>query len=216
MWNTGDPLMVCRRLLAPVLALILAIVVAPSPACSKNPGGPSANPTVVAFGDSITYGIGTTGDNDYVHVLSRRVGVTIRNSAFPGDTTGDALNRLNSGVISLNPKIVIVLLGGNDILQNVPVATRVSNITTIVQQIRGAGAAVILVGLGSPPLDPFEGALPALAAGSGSTYVPNILDGIFGVAGLMADSIHPNNAGHAMIADRLETPLRTALAAIPQ
>ena len=206
---------VIRRLLAPVVALILAGV-ALSPGCSKNPGGPSTATAVVAFGDSITFGIGTTGDNDYVAVLSRRVGVTIVNSGVPGATTGSALDQLDARVIMHHPKIVIVLLGGNDILQNVPVPTRVGNITAIVQRIRGSGAAVILVGLGSPPLDPFDGALPALASSTGSTYVPAILDGIYGVPALMFDSIHPNNAGHAIIADRLEPSLRAALAAFGQ
>lgn len=205
-----------RRLIAPFAVLILAVSVALSPGCGKNPAGPSATPVVMAFGDSITFGVGTTGDNDYVAVLSRRVGVNIGNSGFPGDTTGDALNRLNSAVIAHSPKVVIVLLGGNDLLQNVPVATRVGNITTIVQRIRGIGAAVLLVGLGSPPLDPFDGALPGLASSTGSTYVPDILDGIFGVPALMFDSIHPNNAGHTIIANRLEPPLRAALAVIAQ
>jgi lysophospholipase L1-like esterase len=111
---------------------------------------------------------------------------------------------------------VIVFLGGNDFLQNVPVPTRVSNITAIVQRIRGTGAAVLLVGVASAPVDPFEGALPALASSTGSTYVPAILDGILGNPPLMFDAIHPNNAGHAIIADRLEPPLRALLATIPQ
>jgi acyl-CoA thioesterase-1 len=204
-----------RRLIAPFIALIVAGSVALSPGCSKNPDGPSPATQVVAFGDSLTFGTGTTGDNDYVAVLSRRVGVDIYNAGFPGQTTGAALNRLDTTVLARNPKIVIVLLGGNDLLDNVPVQTRVSNITTIVQRIRGTGAAVLLVGLGKPPLDPFDGALPALASGTGSTYVPDILEGIFGVPSLMADSVHPNNAGHAIMADRLEPALRAALAAIP-
>ena len=208
--------MTARRLIAPFVALILAVSVALSPGCSRNPAGPSRTNQVEAFGDSITFGIGTTGDNDFVSVLSRRLGVSILNSGIPGDTTESALNRLDASVISRNPKIVIVLLGGNDLLQNVPVQTRVTNITAIVQRIRGIGAAVILVGVGSPPIDPFDGALPAVASGTGSTYVPAILDGIYGVPSLMFDAIHPNNAGHAIIADRLEPALRAALAAIPQ
>lgn len=207
-----------RRLFAPLIALLLACSVALSPGCGKDPAGPStpANADVVAFGDSITFGTGTTGDSNYVAVLSRRVGVDILKSGVPGDTTGSALNRLDATVLARNPKLVIVLLGGNDLLDGVPVQTRISNITAIVQRIRGAGAAVILVGLGSPPLDAFNGTLPALASSTGSTYVPDILDGIFGVPSLMADSVHPNNAGHAIIADRLEPPLRTVLASIPQ
>jgi acyl-CoA thioesterase-1 len=206
-----------RRFIAPLAALFLAGTVALSSGCGKDPAGPSTptNADVVAFGDSITFGIGTTGDSHYVAVLSRRVGVDILKSGVPGDTTGSALNRMDATVLARNPKLVIVLLGGNDLLDGVPVQTRISNITAIVQRIRGTGAAVLLVGLGSPPLDPFNGTLPALASSTGSTYVPDILDGIFGVPSLMADSVHPNNAGHAIIADRLEPPLRAVLAAIP-
>jgi lysophospholipase L1-like esterase len=207
-----------RRPIAPLVALFLAGSVALSSGCGKNPAEPSTTPTseVVAFGDSLTYGSGTTGGNDYVSVLSRRVGVTIYNAGVPGSTTERALSRLDTSVLARDPRIVIVLLGGNDLLDGVPVQTRINNITTIVQRIRGTGAGVLLVGIGSPPIDPFNGTLPALASSTGSTYVPDVLDGIFGVPSLMADAVHPNNAGHAIIADRLEPPLRAALAAIPQ
>jgi acyl-CoA thioesterase-1 len=140
--------------------------------------------------------------------------VPIVNAGRIGDTTGDALNRLDSAVLSRNPKIVIVFLGGNDVLQSVPVPQRVSNITTIAQRIRQRGAAVILVDLGSGVLDAFGGALPGIAAQTTSRYVPGVLEGVFGVPSLMnADGIHPNDAGHAIIADRIEPALRAEIAA---
>ena len=179
---------------------------------SKSPTAPDAV-TVVALGDSITAGFGTTGDNDYVSRLSSRTSVPIINAGRSGDTTGDALNRLDSAVLSRNPDIVIVFLGGNDILQAVPVQQRVSNITTIVQRIRQAGAAVILIDMGSGVLDAFNGALPGIASQTSSTLVPGVLEGILGVPSLMVDSVHPNNAGHAIIADRIEPALRAAISA---
>ena len=179
---------------------------------NKSPTAPDAV-TVVAFGDSITAGFGTSGNNDYVSRLSSRTGVSIVNAGRSGDTTGDALNRIDSAVLSRNPDIVIVFLGGNDILQSVPVQLRISNITTIVQRIRQAGAAVILIDLGSGILDAFNGALPGIASQTSSTLVPGVLEGIIGVPSLMTDSVHPNNAGHAIIADRIEPALRSAITA---
>ena len=180
---------------------------------NSSPTAPNAI-TVVALGDSITAGFGTTGNNDYVSRLSSRTGVPIVNAGRIGDTTGDALNRLDSAVLSRNPKIVIVFLGGNDVLQSVPVPQRVSNITTIAQRIRQRGAAVILVDLGSGVLDAFGGELPGIAAQTTSRYVPGVLEGVFGVPSLMnADGIHPNDAGHAIIADRIEPALRAEIAA---
>lgn len=202
-----------RRVFMLGLTAVLALALAAAPACSDSPTSPSAA-TVVAFGDSLTFGIGTTGDNDYVSRLANRTGVAIVNAGRPGDTTGDALARIDGAVLSRDPQIVIVLLGGNDLLQNVPVQQRISNITTIVERIRADGAAVILVGIGNGPLDPFAGALPAIASQTSSTLVPAVLEGVFGVPGLMADAIHPNDAGHAIMADRIEPALRNALAAV--
>lgn len=197
-----------RRFFISVFAVLLALFGAS--ACGDSPTAPSGV-TVVAFGDSITAGFGTTGNNDYVARLSDRTGVSIINAGRSGDTTGSALSRLDGAVLSRDADIVIVFLGGNDLLQNVPVQNRIANITTIVERIRADGAAVILVGLGSGVLDPFNGTLPALASQTASTLVPDVLEGIFGVSSLMADPIHPNNAGHALIADRIEPALRAAL-----
>jgi len=177
---------------------------------SVSPSKPAAQ--IVAFGDSLVVGIGTTGGNNFVSQLSDRVGISIVNAGRSGDTTGSALGRVQNDVIARQPKVVIVLLGGNDLLQGLPVSQRVANITSIAQQIRSAGATVILVGLGNDPIDPYGGALPGIASQTGSTHVPGILEGIFGVPSLMADSIHPNNAGHKIMADRMEPALRAALA----
>src|SRR5688572_18360137 len=203
--------MISRRLFT--LLLAAAVALAAASGCNDSPTAPSAV-TVVAFGDSITVGVGTTGDNDFVSRLSNRTGVAIINAGRSGDTTGSALARIDSAVLSRDADIVIVLLGGNDLLQGVPVQQRITNITSIVQQIRADGAAVILVGVGSGAIDPFEGALAGIASQTSSTFVPAVLDGIFGVSSLMADLIHPNNAGHAIIADRIEPALRAALAVV--
>jgi acyl-CoA thioesterase-1 len=108
---------------------------------------------------------------------------------------------------------VIVLLGANDLFTGVPVAQRVSNITSIVQQIRAKGAKVVLVGLTvDATLDPFEGALPGIAGQTSSSFAPGVLDGWYGDPAYMAaDGTHPNNAGHKVMADRIEPVLRTAL-----
>lgn len=201
-----------RRLFVSLVATLLLSLGALGCGSSGNPVAPSAV-TVVAFGDSITFGFGTSNNNDYVSRLASRTGNSIINAGRNGDTTGDALNRIDSAVFSRNPDIVIVFLGGNDVLQSVPLQTRVSNITTITQRIRQAGAAVILIDMGSGVLDAFGGALPGVAVQTGSTLVPGVLEGVFGVPGLMSDAVHPNNAGHAIIADRIEPALRAALSA---
>ena len=196
----------------PHLSAALVAVFLVSVGCNKPTSPSNAGPRVLAFGDSLTVGIGTTGGGNFVSLLSARVGTTIINAGRSGDTTGSALSRVDDAVIERDPDLVIVLLGGNDLLQGLPVQQRVANITTIVQRIRGSGARVILVGLGQGPIDPYEGALPGIATSTGSAYVPDVLQGIFGNSSLMADMIHPNNAGHIIMADRIEPTLRAELA----
>jgi lysophospholipase L1-like esterase len=204
--------MIVRRLFVSVFAAAVLLLGALGCGSSGSPTSPSAV-TVVAFGDSITAGFGASDNNDYVARLASRTGNSIINAGRIGDTTGDALGRLDGAVLSRNPDIVIVFLGGNDVLQSIPLQTRITNITTIVQRIRQDGAAVILIDMGTGVLDAFGGALPALASQTSSTLVAGVLEGIFGIPGFMADAVHPNDAGHAIIADRLEPALRTALSA---
>jgi acyl-CoA thioesterase-1 len=200
-----------RRPVAPLLAVVLAATLAVA-GCDKT--APSEPNEVIAFGDSLVYGLGTTSGNDFVSLLKQRLSIDIRNSGFPGDTTLSARLRLNGAVLSRNPRLVIVLLGANDLFIGVPVADSVSNITSIVQQIRAKGAKVVLVGLTvDATLDPFEGALPGIASQTSSSFVAGVLDGWYGDPAYMAaDGTHPNNAGHKIIADRIEPVLRAALA----
>ena len=195
-----------RWLVARILAALLAVSVAAG--CGNSVGPSHFSQGIVAFGDSLVVGFGAGSGNDFVSLLESRLSVNIVNAGRLGDTTATGLARLDEDVLNREREIVIVLLGGNDLLRGVPVQERIDNITKIVQRIRGTGADVILVGLGEGPLDAFAGALPGLASQTSSTLVPGILEGIFGQPGLMFDAIHPNSAGHKIMADRIEPALR--------
>jgi len=170
---------------------------------------PTSGQGIVVFGDSLVAGRGARAGEDFVSVLSRRLGTTIVNAGQSGDTTGAALARLDRDVLALNPRVVVVLLGGNDYLRRVAIRQTFSNLDSIVNQIRERGAAVVLVGVAVGLMsDPYRGEYEALAEQRSAGLVPDILDGIIGHADLMSDSIHPNGRGYAMIADRLEPMLR--------
>jgi lysophospholipase L1-like esterase len=172
------------------------------------PARPTAGERVIAFGDSLVEGVGASPGRDMVSILSRRIGASIVNAGRSGDTTGAALTRLDSAVLSRNPRVVIVLLGGNDMMRRVPRARMFDNLETIVTRIRARGAAVILVsveiGFGGADGRAFE----ALAERTSSALVRDILDGILGRQGLMSDGMHPNDAGYEIMADRIEPALR--------
>lgn len=146
---------------------------------------------------------------DFVSLLAARIGKPIINAGQNGDTTAIALKRLDRNVLSRDPRIVIILLGGNDALRRVPLADTFSNLEKIIDAVHEKGAAVILVGVrgglfSSKYNDEFED----LATRKRVNLVTDILDGLFGHAELMYDSIHPNEAGNKIMADRIEPILR--------
>jgi lysophospholipase L1-like esterase len=170
---------------------------------------PTSGQGIVAFGDSLVEGRGAPPGQDFVSVLAARLGTSITNAGRSGDTTRAALQRLPHDVLALNPRIVIVLLGGNDYLRRVPTEETFANLETIVTRIRQQGAAVILAGVAVGLMsDPYAAEYDALARRTSSGLVSDILDGIQGRPGLMADAIHPNGQGYARIADRLEPVVR--------
>jgi acyl-CoA thioesterase I len=170
---------------------------------------PTNGETIVAFGDSLVAGRGASAGHDFVSLLSERLGVRIVNAGVSGDTTASALARVDRDVLSRNPRIVIVLLGGNDLLRQVPLDQTFTNLGSIVDRVRQRGSAVVLVAVGTGLwVDPYSARYEALAKRTSAVLVPDILDDIIGHGDLMSDSIHPNDGGYAIIARRLEPMLR--------
>lgn len=159
---------------------------------------------IVAFGDSLTYGTGAARGQDWPSVVARKCHCDIINKGIPGETTEGALARLDKDVLNLKPRLVIVGLGGNDMLQRLPRDRMIENLKEIITQIQQSGAMVALVGLKGFPLDNGTGAsYKRLARETGSIYIPNILGGIFTDSKLKSDQVHPNAAGYAIMADRI-------------
>lgn len=198
-----------RHLLVAVAVVLAGLVAWLVLASGPAPARPTSGERIIAFGDSLVQGVGASPGRDIVSVLSRRLGVPIVNEGRSGDTTGAALTRLDSAVLSRNPRIVIVLLGGNDMLRRVPRATTFDNLDAIVSRIRARGAAVILVSVELGFGTGADGrAYEELASRTSSALVRDILDGIFGREALMSDGIHPNDRGYEIMADRIEPALK--------
>jgi len=169
---------------------------------------PTSGKHIIAFGDSLVAGKGASAGHDFVSLLSNRLGVPIINAGVSGDTTGSALARVDRDVLARDPRVVIVLLGGNDFLRRAPITETFANLGSIVERVRQHGAAVVLAGVSVGVLsDPYRAEYEALAERTSSVLVPDILHGIIGHADLMSDTIHPNDRGYTIVADRLEPVL---------
>ena len=194
-----------RPWVVPLAALFL---LASLPACGgrepKVANLDSPGSTIVAFGDSITYGYGVRPGETYSALLSDVLGTEVINAGRNGDTTASGLERLRRDALDLDPRLVIVELGGNDFLEKVPREQTFKNLDRIVGECVDAGAMVALVHIqlglfGDKYLDEYE----AIAKRHGALLVRDVLDGVFGRPSMMVDQIHPNAQGHEVIAARI-------------
>lgn len=195
-----------------LLGLVLALADAPV----------QAEPVIVALGDSITAGLGVAADEAYPALLEvrlRRDGYAYRvvNAGVSGDTTAGGLRRVD-WVLRAQPEIVIVALGANDGLRGQSPKTTRANLEAIVARLTAAGARVLLAGMRMPPnygaefTREFEAVFPAVARRANVALIPFLLDGVAADPTLnQADGLHPNAAGHRVIADRFWPHLRPLL-----
>ena len=106
---------------------------------------PRDGQNIIAFGDSLVVGHGASPGNDFVSILSDRLDHPIINAGRNGDTTQSGLERLQVEVLSQDPRIVILLLGGNDALRRMPMDQTFSRLADMIDQIHQTGAAVVPV-----------------------------------------------------------------------
>lgn len=178
---------------------------------SKITNYPSFGKTIVAFGDSLVAGKGASQDCDFVTLVSEEVGEPIINLGVPGNTTYDGLKRLHL-VLEKKPKVVLVLLGGNDYFHEIPQEETFKNIDTIVTKIQEKGAVVVLLGIqGGILTDPYDKDFRNIARKRGTLYVSNVLDGLIGNEDFMSDQVHPNDRGYRMVANKVYPVLQKAL-----
>ena len=159
---------------------------------------PSAGMDIIAFGDSLIEGTGSTKGGGFVKMLSEDLSVPIINLGVSGDTTRDALQRI-SLLDRYDPKVVMVLLGGNDFLRQVPKEEILANMAKIIDEAHKRGAVTLVLDID----DGFEG----LAEEKGAAYVSGMLKGIFGRRNLMSDDFHPNDLGYRLMADKIKPVL---------
>ena len=164
---------------------------------------PSNGTDIIAFGDSLVEGVGASQGGDFVSLLSRKIGQPIINLGRSGDTTQDGLARLNA-LDAYRPKVVLLLLGGNDYLRRIPEAQTFENLGRMIGDMQRRGARGILPGVrGGILSDHFDSRFERMSEEYKTAYVSDVLDGLLGRDAYMSDEIHPNDVGYRLIAERI-------------
>lgn len=164
---------------------------------------------ILAFGDSLTFGTGAGREESYPVALSRRIGFEVVNAGVPGEVSAMGLKRLPRVLDEVRPKLVILCLGGNDMLRRQDRKHTEENLKQMVRLIRARGAAVVMLGVPEPGLflstaDLYERVASALDVPLEDDVIPDLLRN----NQYKSDHIHPNAAGYARLAEAVEDLLR--------
>lgn len=166
---------------------------------------------IVAFGDSLTYGTGAGAQESYPEVLSQLIGRTVIGAGIPGEQTADGLRRLEYILEEHQPKILLLCLGGNDMLRKVDASVTESNLRQMVSMARARGVSVVLIGVPKPALFGGNAEFYERIAGDFGLPLENeVLNDVLKDNGLKSDPIHPNAQGYRRIAEAVAELLRRA------
>ena len=213
---------VMRARPARFLALGLLLVgcqQAPPPLPSPTPEGK----VLVAFGDSLTEGLGLDPDKAYPAQLERRLrqdgfAWKVVNAGISGETTSGARSRLDWVLSQLKPEVLILESGANDGLRGLDPALTEQNLSAMLDVLKNRKVRVLLAGMrvlrnsGKVYEERFAAIYPRLARQHSVTLLPFFLEGVAGKRELnQADQIHPTEQGYSLIVDRLAPPLEAML-----
>jgi acyl-CoA thioesterase I len=195
-----------------VVAGALAACGRKQPTAAALPAGSS----VLALGDSITFGTGADSAAAYPAQLSALTGWNVVNAGVPGDTAAQAVERLPMLLAEHKPALLILSAGGNDFLRRLPAAETEAALRSAIGLARDAGAQVLLVAVPQPSIGAALGAglsdHPLYARLADELKLPLHANGwakVLGDEKLRADQIHANAAGYRAFAEGLAATLRS-------
>ena len=187
-----------------------------------DPDAPPARPRIVAFGDSLTIGLGLLEQEAYPALLQNKINEAgyqfeVVNAGVSGDTSAGGLRRLD-WALEGNVKVLIVAFGGNDGLRGLPVPQMKENLSQIIDRARERSIVVILAGMEAPPnfgqeyATGFRQAFRDVALNKRVLFIPFLLNNVAGKPELnQADGIHPNQQGTQIVADTVWSVLEPLL-----
>ncbi len=182
-------------------------------------------PRVVAFGNSLTAGLGVSPEEAYPAQLQRQLDAAgyryqVINAGVSGDTTAGGVRRVD-WILTSHPSLVILELGANDGLRGIAPEQTKANLEQIITRLQAAGVTVVLTGMTLPPnygadyIQRFSAIFPDLARRYHVVLMPFFLEGVAAQAGLnQADGIHPTAAGYRLIVENLLRVLEPVLAGV--
>ncbi len=162
---------------------------------------------VLVIGDSLVYGTGASRDSAWPEVLAGRTGWSVVNAGVPGDTSAAARQRLQGLIDDHHPDAVIIAVGGNDFLRNVPLEETRRNLEAMIREGRAATSHVAIVAIPERSVGRAlagrladHGMFGELAREHELAFVSSTISDVLSRDELRSDRIHANAEGYAVIA----------------
>lgn len=203
------------QLIKQSLLIFLVVILA---ACGKSPTTYDAIPagtTVVAFGDSVTYGHGVSKEQNYPTRLAVITGWNIINAGVSGERADQAKNRISSVLKQYQPKLVLIEIGGNDFLRRRKEQAVKEDIRSIINVVKAENGIPVLIAV--PALSPIAMiGLPSdssiykeLAKEENIILIDSVFSNVLRDEKLRLDNIHPNAQGYQQMVEGIVEQLRS-------
>ena len=171
----------------------------------------STNAVILAFGDSLTEGVGAKESESYPALLQSLSGRKVINAGISGEQSAPGLARLPALLEEHQPELLILCHGGNDILRKKSMAKMEENVTAMIQLAKDKNIPVVLLGVPNFGLflSSYKG-YKTVADSTGVIFIEDVISNILSDDALKADSVHPNKDGYKIMAERIYSVLQDA------
>ena len=160
--------------------------------------------TILAFGDSLTVGYGVSAASSYPAVLAELTGLHVINAGVSGETSDRGLERLPDALDSAEPDLLVLIHGGNDILQNRSLAELEANLGAMIELAHSRGVPVVLIGVPQKAL--FSNSAPlyeALAEHYQLAFDAELIADLQRSPAMKSDHVHFNANGYRAMAEAI-------------
>jgi lysophospholipase L1-like esterase len=160
--------------------------------------------SILAFGDSLTYGKGVEEEQSYPSILAQLSNRDVINAGISGETTQEGLARIEEVLEDTQPNLMILLEGGNDILRNHNLNNTKQNLASMIEIAQSFGVQVVLIGVPEKKLFSNSAKIfPELAKQYGLVFEGELIASLLRSPKYKSDSVHFNELGYQKMAQSI-------------
>ena len=220
---------VCLMLLAYIVNMNAVVLTAATAQDQTTTKPDSTAKALLFFGDSLTAGYGLDPAQAFPAIIQEKIkargwNFRVINAGLSGETTAGGLRRID-WVLQRPIAVLVLALGANDGLRGLPVGEVKHNLQAIIDRTKQKypQAKIVLAGmqvptnLGQEYTTSFRALFPDLASTNNAPLIPFLLEDVGSVPALnLPDGIHPNPAGHHIIAENVWKVLEPLLQSLQE